>query len=282
MDDTLAPAAHVSPVSPRFDAWLEALLERHSRSLRFSEIRKGVQAISSVYVHKRQKIAEGVFDGAGKRAAFALFYGPLHYLVLHNVLRAVSMRTPSRIIDLGCGTASAGAAWCLRHREQPSQYLGVERNGWAAGEARWTLQTLGVPGRVQSSSLERYALCPSDRPGDATGSAGRSRKRVNLGVDRDTGVLLAYTVNELDAPARAQLFEQLMAAQGRGSAVIILEPIAKTPVPWWSEWERAFCAAGGRADTWSFTVDLPPVLRDLDRAAKLDHRTLKARTLIAP
>ena len=36
-----------------FDAWLDAAVERHSRELEFREIRKGVQALSALYVQRR-------------------------------------------------------------------------------------------------------------------------------------------------------------------------------------------------------------------------------------
>jgi len=36
---------------------------------------------------------------------------------------------------------------------------------------------------------------------------------------------------------------------------------------------------GGRADEWRFRIELPAIVAKLDRAAKLDHRELTARSL---
>ena len=41
----------------------------------------------------------------------------------------------------------------------------------------------------------------------------------------------------------------------------------------------AFEAAGGRADEWKFPTDRPEIIAKLDKAARLDHRVQKARTL---
>ena len=57
----------------------------------------------------------GALDSAGKRAAFALFYAPLHFIAVTEVIRALatSREAPATILDLGCGTGAAGAAWAL-------------------------------------------------------------------------------------------------------------------------------------------------------------------------
>src|SRR3989441_12121558 len=95
----------------RFVHWFEALEQRHLRNLNFSEIRRSVQALSSLYVSRRGR-PEGssALDGAGKRAAFAMFFGPLHFLLVREIVRALDARIPhdSAIFDLGCGTGVAG------------------------------------------------------------------------------------------------------------------------------------------------------------------------------
>ena len=48
---------------------------------------------------------------------------------------------------------------------------------------------------------------------------------------------------------------------------------------WWGSWQLAFAAAGGRADEWRFHVELPPIVAKLDKAAGLNHRELKGRSL---
>ncbi len=99
-----------------FPAFFEALEARHRADLSFPEIRRALQALSSLYVERRERMRSGaVFDGKGKRAAFALYYGPLHFLLVREIVRALgpARRSPRRILDLGCGTGTAGAAWAL-------------------------------------------------------------------------------------------------------------------------------------------------------------------------
>jgi hypothetical protein len=241
-----------------FSRWLAALEARHSGDLTFAEIRRGLQALSSLYVERRGRIASGAaLDGAGKRAAFALYLGPLHFLIVREVVRALGAADPApdRIVDLGCGTGAAGAAWALEARPRPV-YEGVDRSGWAAAEARWTLKTLGLRGRADAADLDRMAL-----PG------------------RRGAVLAAFTVNELDEAARARLLARLLEAGHAGARILVVEPISKRAAPWWSRWASAFEGVGGRADEWRFPAALPETLASLDKAAGLDHRELLARSL---
>ena len=49
-----------------------------------------LRALSSTYVERRGRLGDGAaLSGAGKRAAFALFYGPLHYLLIREIVRAL-------------------------------------------------------------------------------------------------------------------------------------------------------------------------------------------------
>jgi hypothetical protein len=157
------------------------------------------------------------------------------------------------VVDLGSGTASAGAAWAL---EAGARYEGVERNGWAASESRFTLSALGVKGQVARGELLGATL-----PG-----AG-------------AGILAAFTANELDDATREALRDRLFEAQGRGARLLVLEPLSRRVAPWWDGWRAAFEARGGRADEWRFPALLPPTLKLLDKAAGLDHRELTARSL---
>ena len=61
--------------------------------------------------------------------------------------------------------------------------------------------------------------------------------------------------------------------------MLVVEPIARRPVPFWTAWADAFCTAGGRDDTWRFPAGLPERMQLLDKAAGLDHRELTARSL---
>lgn len=235
-----------------FEGFFTALEARQRKDLEFAEIRKGVQAVSSLYVQRRAKL-DRLFDGAGKRAAFALYYGPLHFLTMREIVRALPARGSRSILDLGCGTAGAGAAWAL---ECGARYEGVEQSGWAVEEARFTLRALRVPGGVRRGDLLRERLPGSGR-----------------------GILLAWTVNEVEEGPRQKLLHELLDAHARGAAVLVVEPIARRLAPWWDAWRTAFEKQGGRADEWRFPARLPPTLALLDKAAGLDHRELLARSL---
>jgi len=89
-------------------------------------------------------------------------------------------------------------------------------------------------------------------------------------------------LNELSNDLRARAEEQLFSAAARGARVLVLEPIARGVAPWWGETARRAVQAGGRADEWRFPVDLPPILRTLDKAAGLNHRELTVRSLWLP
>ena len=80
-------------VSDRFTEWIAELEARHLADLTFSEVSTALRAVSSAYVERRAKLARGAaLSGTGKRAAFALFYGPLHYLLLRHIVAAIPAR----------------------------------------------------------------------------------------------------------------------------------------------------------------------------------------------
>src|SRR5215213_5096369 len=129
-----------------FTEWLSALEERHLANLRVPELTRALRALSSAYVERRHKVAAGAtLESAGKRAAFALFYGPLHLLTVSHVVRALGAEAPApaSILDLGCGTGVAGAAWALCAGSTPF-VSGVDRHPWAVEESRWTYRELGL------------------------------------------------------------------------------------------------------------------------------------------
>lgn len=244
-----------------FESWLAALEERHLANLTFSEASRALRALSSCYVERRSRLASGgALDSAGKRAAFALFYSPLHFLVTRQVLREIdaAAATVARIVDLGCGTGAAGAAWAIE--SSGARVTGIDRNAWAVAEANWTYRQLHVSGHATQ------------------GDVGRARVP---GAPR-TGAVAAYTINELSDTARDGLLPRLMAAHAAGACVLIVEPIARRLAGWWDEWARAFTGAGGRADEWRFPAALPPRQRQLARAAGLDPRELTAKSLFLP
>lgn len=243
----------------RFLSWLDALDERHLASLRFSEIRRALQALSTLYAEKRgARLARGeALGSAGKRAAFALFYGPLHFLLVREIVRSIGGvdPAPARILDLGCGTGAGGAAWALASAAPPT-VLGIDRSGWAVEETRFTLRALGVGGGARRGGLGGLRV---EGPSDA--------------------ILASFVVNELAPEARDALRADLVEAGRKGARVLVVEPIARGVAPFWDEWAGAFREAGGAAAEHRFRIALPERLRLLDRAAGLDHRELTARTL---
>jgi hypothetical protein len=159
------------------------------------------------------------------------------------------------LLDLGCGTGAAGAAWALE--QQPPPFVeAVDRSAWALQEAGFTLARLGLRHRAVRGDAARL---PSLRPA--------------------AGVLAAFTVNELDPASRARLLPGLLAAAARGARVLVVEPLSRRVSPWWSEWAAAVRGAGGREDEWKFEAALPERLALLARAAGLDARRLGGRSL---
>ena len=62
--------------------------------------------------------------------------------------------------------------------------------------------------------------------------------------------------------------------------MLIVEPIARRLAPWWSGWQSAFTAAGGRSDEWRLPSALPPRQRQLAKSAGLNPQEMTARTLL--
>jgi SAM-dependent methyltransferase len=244
-----------------FPGWFQALEARHRQRLEFAEIRRALQALSSLYVERRERLGTGAaLEGEGKRAAFALFYAPLHFLLVREIVRAIGAPPmgPGRILDLGCGTGTAGLAWAAEGSPETVPE-GTDRSGWAVQEARWNAGRLGRRARFAQGDLTRTTLHPAPR-----------------------AILLAFTVNELPAPAQAEMLPRLLKAAREGSRILVIEPLARRALHFWDDWSVQFVAAGGRADEWRFPATLPPTLKLLDKAAGLDHRTLTGRSLYLP
>jgi hypothetical protein len=245
--------------SARFDEWLAALDERHLATLTATEVGRALRALSSCYVERREKLASGAaLEGAGKRAAFALFYGVQHFLMVRSIAADLFAGTEDsspidRVADLGCGTGAAGAALALA--TGAARIEGIDVSRWAVAEANWTYRFFGLRGRAIAANL------------------------ASLRPPRGGLTLAAYAINELPEDVRRDLLARLLAAHGSGSAILIVEPIARRLNGWWTEWAKAFAADGGREDEWRFPVALPERQRALARSAGLDVRELTARSL---
>ncbi len=239
-----------------FERWFGALEERHLSELTFQEIRRGVEALSTRYVERRGDSLKDALSSRGKRAAFALYFAPLHFLTIRAILRKLRLEAPpGRIFDLGCGTGVAGAAWALEGGKRTS-VAGFDVNSWAIHEARWNFRQLGVRGTAVRRDVGAVSL------------------------DDASAVVAAFNINELSDNDRNRALATLSEAGARGTRVLIVEPIARRLLPWWETWTLALANDGGRADEWHFEVDLPDRLRLLDKAAGLRHEALTARSLL--
>src|SRR5262249_10119354 len=154
---------------------LDSLEKRHLSSLTFSEVRRAVQALSSLYVERRHQIAQGsALDGVGKRAAFALYFSPLHFLLVRSIvreLRAGDMSVTS-IIDIGRGFGVAGAAWAMEI-DSSSRIMGIDRTSGATREAKWNCVMLQLNAAFRTEDAE------------------------SLRIPAGAAVVAAFTVNEL-------------------------------------------------------------------------------------
>ncbi len=237
-----------------------SLEARHFANLRFSEVTRALRALSSAYVERRESaLAEHrALDGAGKRAAFALYYGPIHFELIRAIAERLEQPKKSGlVVDLGCGTGVAGAAIATM-TTPPSRMIGIDTHPWTLDEARFTYRALGLNAEVRR------------------GFAGRTRI-----PDHATFVVGAFVVNELKQGERDDLLREVKAAVARGTAVLIVEPISLRISPWWEEWAAAFLLMGGRADEWKIRADLPPIVKRLAKASSLRPDALTARSLFA-
>jgi SAM-dependent methyltransferase len=243
-----------------FDRWLGAFEARHLATLRFAEVSRALRALSSAYVERRDRLGHGVaLDGGGKRAAFALFYGPLHFLTAARIVSQLpDVPRVDTLVDLGCGTGAVGAAIGTALAHTP-RVVGIDRHQWAVAEAARTYEHFGLRGQMRREDAGR-APWPTRR----------------------TLLVAGWFANELDDDARARLLERLLRAQQHGAAVLVIEPISRRLTRWWGGWTEAVLQRRGRADEWRFPVDLPDLVRRLDRAAGLSHAELTARSLWLP
>ena len=254
------PAPHLA--DEHFQQWIDSLEARHLADLTFSEVSRALRALSSTYVERRQRLLEGAaLSGRGKRAAFALFYGPLHYLLVREIvgtLPGATLGSPT-LVDLGCGTGASGAAWAHACSRRP-RIVGIDRHPWALGEATRAYRHFGFAARTRRHDV------------------------VSVLLPKPPALLLAaFTLNELQDTPRDALLRRLVERASKGDSVLIVEPLAGRVAPWWSKWRGIVAKAGGRSDEWRVRAELPAIVAKLDRAAGLDHRELTGRSLwLAP
>jgi hypothetical protein len=241
-------------------AWLADAETRHLANLRISEVSRALRALSSAYVERRGRTIAGgrEMDGAGKRAAFALYYAPLHFLLIRHIVESLGIAVPAGalIVDLGCGTGVAGAAIGLDPSVRPhgpaARILAVDSHPWALDEARHTCRTFGIDAAVKRGDITRVRF------------------------PRETGfAVAAFVVNELDDEGRDGLLTRLLALPH----ALVVEPISRRVSPWWPDWTRAFEKAGGRADEWKCAITPPAITAKLGAAAGLTTDAVAGRSL---
>lgn len=245
-----------------FDSYLQQLEQRHFANLTFSEVTRALRALSSAYVERRESALADhkALEGAGKRAAFALYYGPLHFLLVQHIMRELNAPlAPGVVVDLGCGTGVAGAA--IATSVTPAlDVVGFDTHPWTLDEARFTYKAFGLHADVRRAH------------------AGTVRFPKNTSI-----VVAAFVVNELKEKDRNALLDQLIGNRGPGSAsrphVLVIEPISQRISPWWDDWAGTFEKLGGRNDIWKARVETPMTIKRLAKSSGLRPDMLTARSL---
>jgi len=247
-----------------FQSFLDDLEKRHLADLRFSEVTRALRALSSAYVERRESALADhkALDGAGKRAAFAMYYGPLHFLLVHHIIKEIGVSLgPGTVVDLGCGTGVAGAA-IASSTTPPLSVLGFDTHPWTLDEARFTYKAFGLRFDVKRAHA------------------------ANVRFPKDTSIVVAaFVVNELNDKDRTELLKNLIGNREPGTGnqrvrrVLIVEPISQRISPWWDAWAGEFTRIGGRADIWKARLDLPPSVKRLAKASGLRPEMLTARSL---
>lgn len=239
-----------------FSTFLKDLEARQLADLRFSEVTPALRALSSTYVERRDSALADhkALDGAGKRAAFALYYGPIHFLLIQHIVREIGATfKPGIVVDLGCGTGVGGAA-VATSVTPPLRVLGVDTHPWTLEEARFTYKAFGLHADVRR------------------GHAARTRFPAGT-----SAVVAAFVVNELKDDDRNALLTQIKESK---VSTLIVEPISQRISPWWDQWAEEFIRLGGRADLWKARIEPPPIVKRLAKAAGLRPDMLTARSLV--
>ena len=250
-----------NPAESRTGRYLEALLDRHLKDLKFGEVTRALRALSAGYVEKREEggLARAL-DGRGKRAAFALYYGGTHFLATQALVREFALGFDAgrtTILDLGCGTGVCGAAWALESGGSP-QVIGADRSSFALHEARWTWQTLRVKGETSRSITETLES-----------------------IRRPDAIVIGWTLNELNDEKRDLIGAKIAPWVARGSRLLVIEPVSKRVTPWWDGWTAKLPADRCSIAEKRLRLDLPPKIALLARSAGLGTEATVVRALVA-
>ena len=244
-------------------SWVDAAHARWARGLEFRELRRGVQAVSDVYVHKRKSggLAERAVDGRGKRAAFVVYYGGLHLLLVQDWMCDHAPPEVKQIVDVGCGPGVVGAAaarWCGGVRLSAS-----DRVGRHLEVAAWTARHFGVKARTSRASLPT----------------------VLESVNDSALCTMGWVINELSPADRDATFAAISRVVRRGSGMLVFAPLSLRASPWWPDLFRTLRQASAgqvQESEHRFQPERPPIIADLDRATRLNHAAMGARVMYVP
>ena len=244
-------------------AWVDAAHDRWAKGLAFRELRRGAQAVSDVYVHKRKSgvMAHRAADGRGKRAAFVVYYGGLHLLLVQDWMAQRPAPSIERVVDHGCGPGVVGAAaarWCGGARLTSS-----DRVGRHLEVAAWTGRHFGLKVQTRKQTLP------------AAIAAADARSLLTFG----------WVLNELSDTERATSIARLTRVVRAGAGALVFAPLSLRASPWWPELAhglRRACPDGLVDQEHRFRPDRPQLIADLDRATRLNHQSLGARVLYVP
>jgi len=253
------PAELPAELAAHVDEWIAGALER-AAPLTFSEVRKGVQALSQRYVERRDP--GDALASPAKRAAFAAYFAPLHLATAYGVASALPEHVfagAQRIVDLGAGSGAAGAGVALA-LGSTTPVVALDRSGFALAEARRTHAVFGLRGEVQRAQL------PLGIPKLARGEVA----------------VLGWFLNECDEAARERVLGALERSLAAGARVLLLEPLAGRAVPWWDQVAARFATLGCASGSVRWTMQRPDFVARMDKAAHLDHRALGARVIAGP
>jgi hypothetical protein len=81
---------------------------------------------------------------------------------------------------------------------------------------------------------------------------------------------------------RTEVGHRFRRAAQSGRFLLIAEPIARRPLPWWDSWITSWAPDRALEQEWNIPWERPQQIAAFDHATRLDHRTLRLRTLCVP